>query len=122
MYCTMTATEVIITCTFLELADMDLRESQVYAVPDGDGNARQIYLARSHQYRDDFLLATIDDFCHAQGWTTLGWIEMTDAEFAAAIEDKYTVIMPRQRPPAEDDLTENDIASGAWRPLRPEER
>jgi hypothetical protein len=92
-------TTVDITCTFAELVKMDSLDHGIYATPTPDGLANQLYLSHQPHRRDDFLLATVEDFCEEEGWSSLGWEGMTDEELATAEAetDPITITVPRAK-------------------------
>jgi hypothetical protein len=91
-------TTIDITCTFAELVKMDSLDHGIYATPP-DGLANQLYLSHQPHSRDDFLLASVEDFCEEEGWSSLGWEGMTDEELATAEAetDPITITVPRAK-------------------------
>jgi hypothetical protein len=105
MNSTMTDDTITITATFEELCTWDSQELAVYATPmtpEAD-YAAAIYVARGPWYRDDYCLATVEDFCEEAGWDTLGWADMTADEMAQALEQfpPITLTIPRAQPAGE---------------------
>ena len=99
MHYTINEGTVTITCTFEDLTTMEALGQALYATPTPDGEANQVYLASRPQWRDDFVLATDQDFDDAEGLEiTAGWQEMDDAALAEHAADTYTITVPRRRP------------------------
>ena len=84
---------VAITLTVGELYQMDGLEQGVYATPSTDGKAMQLYIASRPQYRYDFCIADVADFCEAQGWDSLADYEEDDPSLA----DEITITRPREK-------------------------
>ena len=51
----------------------------------------QLYIRAASHFRDDYLLAAVDDFCAAEGWTSLGWNEMSDEDLEAVASYETTI-------------------------------
>ena len=81
------ATTVQITCAFEELVRMDSLNLAIYASP---GEA-QLYIGAAPHFRYDYLLATVDDFCAAEGWTSLGWEDRSEEDLEAVASDETTI-------------------------------
>jgi hypothetical protein len=79
MHYEMTTNAIQITCTLREIAGLEAGD-RVYATPDQDGQASEIYLSSQPRFRYDFVLALAEDFLEAEGWTSTGWEDM---EFSA---------------------------------------
>jgi hypothetical protein len=88
-------TTVDITCTFSELCFMQNLDQRVYATPTPEGLANQCYISSQPHFMYDFLLATVEDFCAAEGWTDLGWQEMSEENMDAVADETTTITVPR---------------------------
>lgn len=91
-----TADTIQITCTLEEIAQMELSDWALYATPDAEGHATHIYYGQQPQWRDDFRVATEQDFCDAEGWNSTGWQEMTEEEQDAVRGDETTITVSRK--------------------------
>lgn len=95
---TITDTTVELTVTFRELVDMESCGWSIYATPTPAGLANQVYIASQPRFRDDFLLATTQDFDDEAGYDIVGgWQEMEQDEIDAQAEEQYTCSVPRRR-------------------------
>jgi hypothetical protein len=94
-------TTVDITCTFEELCRMDSFDQGIYATPTPTGDANQCYVSSQPHFKDDFLLAIVEDFCEAEGWTDLGWQEMGEEDREAVANERTTITVPRTQQPRE---------------------
>jgi hypothetical protein len=93
---TFTENAITITCTFADLVLMDSQTQVIWATPNAEGEAQELYVSARPQWRDDFVVAEVDDFCQAVGWTSLGWEEMTDEELADLYFERITITVPRK--------------------------
>ena len=89
--------DVEITCTFLELVDMDSLAYAIYTTPTPQGEANQVYIGTKPHFRYDFLLANVEDFCQAAGWDSLGWEDMTEDEIEHQADDVIMITVPRTK-------------------------
>lgn len=87
---------VTLICTVGEVANMEAGLYSVYATPNTQGEANQVYLANRANFKYDFLLADADDFLAAEGWDTVGWDEMTDEEQEEQGKEEITIVVPRR--------------------------
>ena len=114
MKSTMTDTTVELTCTCEELATWESQGLAVYATPAQDDHAWavQVYVGNRPNFLYDFCLATVADFCDAEGWDSLGWQEMTAEEWEGCREDTISLTIPRTK-------QERRVAQGEahWREL-----
>jgi hypothetical protein len=101
MQYTINDTTVDITCTFRELCTMDSLHQGIYATPTPTMDATQCYIGHRPHFKDDFLLATVEDFCAAEGWTDLGWQEMRAEDREAVADETTTITVPRAKPRTE---------------------
>lgn len=85
---------IILTCTMREIARLETGH-QIWATPTPAGEAAEIYLSSQPHFRDDFVLATAEDFLEAEGWTATGWDEMDDDAQEATGNDETTITMQR---------------------------
>jgi len=93
-----TESNVSMVVSFEELCRWEQLGLGVYATPGQDlWRAEQIYIGSRPAWRDDFLLATVDDFLEAEGLDSLGWQEMTEAEFEHAASETMQLIVSRQK-------------------------
>lgn len=96
MHYAMTDTTIAITCTLREIAGLEAGD-RLYATPNQDGEASQVYLSSQPRFRFDFVLAMAEDFLAEEGWTDTGWNEMTDDEQEERGDDETTITLPRRR-------------------------
>ena len=76
---------------------MDSLGWAVYATPTPQGVAAEVYIGAQPRFRDDFILARIEDFCEALGIDSLGWEEMSEGDLAHQRADEVTVTVQRTR-------------------------
>jgi hypothetical protein len=95
MHYTLGDETITITCTFAELVRMDSLDLALWATPNAEGRAQELYVAARPRWRHDFGVAEVDDFCQAAGWSSLGWEEMTEEELAAQGPETITITVPR---------------------------
>ena len=90
---------VTLTLTTEELGRMAGLGLSVWGTPNPEGIAQQAYVASRPQWREDFILATIED-CYAElGIDTLGWDELSEEERATCALDLLEITVPRAREP-----------------------
>jgi hypothetical protein len=94
---TINDTTVDITCTFRELCTMESLHQGIYATPTPAMDATQCYVSRQPHFTYDFLLATVEDFCAAEGWTDLGWQEMSEEDMDAVADETTRITVPRTK-------------------------
>lgn len=96
----MTADSIALTATFDELCTWEANGLAVYATPaQGDPTyTAQVYVGSRPNFMGDFCLATVQDFCAAVGWTSIGWEEMSREDLAAVASDELTLTVPRRKP------------------------
>ena len=98
MHVEITESTVELVVCFGELCRWEQHDLAVYATPGTDPwRAEHVYVASRPAWRDDFLLATVQDFLDAEGIDSLGWQEMTKAEFEHAASDTMSCIVSRQK-------------------------
>jgi len=90
-------TTITITCTFGELVIMDSNGQAIYAIPTMGGGIAACYMADRPAWQQDFLLATVENFAEEEGWTSLGWEEMSEDDIAAAADDRTSITLTIQR-------------------------
>jgi len=90
-------TMVTITCTFAELCRMDSLAQAIYATPTRQGDANRLYMSRRAWFRYDFLLATVEDFYAAEGWSCLGWEDMSEEEQESRKDDSTSITVSRRQ-------------------------
>ena len=93
METTCTETTIEISCTFDELSTMAYNDAVIWATPERP----EVYIASAKAWRDDYIIANIDDFLQAEGWTSLGWEDMTEEEREAVADDLTTITVDRFR-------------------------
>lgn len=85
-----------VTATLSELATYESNGLKLYATPTTEGKVASTYWASSPSFRDDRVVATVYDFVEAEGYTSLGWQDMTEEEFDSVRDDVYTLEIPDQ--------------------------
>lgn len=91
-------TRLKISATFGELVNMESCGLQFYATPDSQEKVASVYAASQPQFAYDQVVATPAQFAEAQGWTDLGWQDMTEEELDAAREDEYSIRIENEMP------------------------
>ena len=90
-------TTITITCIFEELVRMDSNGLAIYAIPTMGGGVAACYMANRPAWQQDFLLATVENFCEEEGWTSLGWEEMAAEDLATSADDRISITFTIQR-------------------------
>lgn len=83
-----------ITCTFGELATMESLDQKIYATPIQGRGTRipaELYVASKPRFKYDFFFADVENFCEAEGWTSLGAQDMSAEELAAVEDDVHCI-------------------------------
>jgi hypothetical protein len=94
---TLTPHNVELILSLQELVRMESLDLGIYATPNQDGDATEVYIAQQPRFRDDFVLANVYDF----NLDDLSWRDMTQDEIAHC-EDSYAITVPRSRQICED--------------------
>ena len=96
MHVDCTPESVMLTMTCSELLAMEQLGQMVWATPNQDGLAHEVYIATRVKFFDDFILADSWDFCDPEGLSFSRFDEMTDEEVVQHADVVYMFEVSRR--------------------------